>query len=187
MATFFTIGHSTRTLSELIEMLSEAQVNFLIDVRSFPRSRANPVFNIDTLPDALSTAQIGYRHCPALGGRRPKQKAVDEASNAHWRVKSFHNYADYALGDQFGAALSEIIRLGQRFHIALMCSEAVWWRCHRRIIADYLLLNGHSVRHLMDLDHSEPAKPTPGAMRTSGGKVMYPAGQPSDRNKKPAL
>lgn len=186
MAIFFTIGHSNRPLGELIEMLREAQVNLLIDVRSFPRSRANPLFNIDSLPDALSAVQIGYRHCPALGGRRPKQKTVDEAINAHWRVQSFHNYADYALGDDFGAALSELIHLGIRFRIALMCSEAVWWRCHRRIIADYLLLNGHAVDHLMAPGHREPAAPTSGAMKTSGGKVVYPPARQDDRNKKPA-
>lgn len=155
-------------------MLREAQAGLLMDVRSFPRSRANPAFNIDSLPGALSKVQIGYRHCQALGGRRPKQKTIDETVNALWRVQSFHNYADYALGDDFGAALSDLIQLGRRFRVALMCSEAVWWRCHRRIITDYLLLNGHDVDHLMAPGHREHAKPTAGAVKTPDGKVVYP-------------
>jgi uncharacterized protein (DUF488 family) len=174
MTTFFTVGHSNRPLDELVEMLREAQVTLLVDVRSFPRSRTNPVFNIESLPDVLSDVQISYRHCPALGGRRPKQKTVDETVNALWRVQSFHNYADYALSDDFGAALSEIIQLGRRSRLALMCSEAVWWRCHRRIITDYLLFNGHDVDHLMAPGHRYLAKPTRGSVKTSDGKVLYP-------------
>lgn len=179
MATFFTVGHSNRSLEEFVGILREAGVSLLVDVRSFPRSRTNPAFNVDSLPDALARVQIGYRHCAALGGRRPKQANVDESVNALWRVRSFHNYADYALGDAFGAALSEIVSLGSRYRLALMCSEAVWWRCHRRIIADYLLLGGHDVRHLMAPGHGERARPTSGAVRTSGGKVVYPAAGPA--------
>lgn len=174
MATFLTIGHSNRSLDEFICMLMAARARVLVDVRSFPRSRTNPVFNIDTLPGKLSEMQIAYRHCPRLGGRRPKQKTVEESVNALWRVQSFHNYADYALSDDFGSALSELIRLGSRSCVALMCSEAVWWRCHRRIIADYLLLNGHEVEHLMAPGHCTHATPTPGAERTLNGKVVYP-------------
>jgi uncharacterized protein (DUF488 family) len=155
-------------------MLREASSTLLADVRSFPRSRANPAFNIDTLPTELSKVQVAYRHCPALGGRRPKQKAVDETVNDLWRVQSFHNYADYALGDDFGAALSELTQLGIRYRVAIMCSEAVWWRCHRRIITDYLLLNGHHVEHLLASGNSDRATPTPGAVRTRDGKVLYP-------------
>lgn len=179
MATFLTIGHSNRQPEEFIEMLQDAQVNLLVDVRSFPRSRANPAFNIDTLPDILSQVQIGYQHFPALGGRRPKQKHVEEAVNSLWRVQSFHNYADYALSDAFGTALLELLKLGERFRVALMCSEAVWWRCHRRIITDYLLLDGHDVDHLMSAGHREHAKPTHGAVKTSDGKVAYPPTEPA--------
>lgn len=174
-APFATIGHSTRALDEFLAMLREAQVDLLIDVRSFPRSRANPVFNIDRLPDSLARVQVGYRHCPALGGRRGKASGVDESLNAMWRVQSFHNYADYALGDEFAAAFADLVRLGRDQRLALMCAEAVWWRCHRRIITDYLLLNGHTVDHLMAPGHVEPATPTPGARKTASGKVIYPA------------
>lgn len=174
-ARFTTIGHSNRSLEEFLDMLRAAQVRLLIDVRSFPRSRTNPVFNIDSLPDDLSRVQIGYRHIPALGGRRSRQSGIDEGVNAFWRVQSFHNYADYALGDEFAAAFDELVRLGREQRLALMCAEAVWWRCHRRIIADYLLLNGHAVDHLMAPGQIDPALPTPGARSAADGKVVYPA------------
>jgi uncharacterized protein (DUF488 family) len=174
VARFTTIGHSNRSLGEVLDMLRDARVEQLIDVRSFPRSRTNPAFNIDRFPDDLARVQIGYRHCPALGGRRPKQPGVDENLNALWRVQSFHNYADYALGDEFAAAFDELVRLGRGRRLALMCSEAVWWRCHRRIIADYLILNGHPVDHLMAPGKIGHATQTPGAQRTSQRKVIYP-------------
>jgi uncharacterized protein (DUF488 family) len=173
-ARFTTIGHSTRSLAEFTLMLREAEVALLLDVRAFPRSRTNPAFNIDTLPGELALLQIGYRHMRDLGGRRPRQPDVDPATNALWRVQSFHNYADYALGAQFAAAFAELLRLGGQGRLALMCSEAVWWRCHRRIIADWLLLDGHAVDHLMAPGQAEAAAPTPGARRTASGKVIYP-------------
>jgi len=172
---FTTIGHSNRSLDDFLDMLQEARVSLLIDVRSFPKSRTNPVFNTDRLPADLNRIQIRYRHCLALGGRRPKQPGVDGELNAMWRVQSFHNYADYALGTEFGAAFGELIRLGRDQRLTLMCSEAVWWRCHRRIITDYLLLNGHEVDHLMAPGQVDRAKPTPGAQRTEQGKVIYPS------------
>ena len=173
-AAFTTIGHSNRSLEAFVDMLREAQVDLLVDVRSFPKSRSNRAFNTDRLPADLAKVQIAYRHCPALGGRRPKQRGVDEQLNALWRVQSFHNYADYALGEAFGGAIDHIVALGDERRLALMCAEAVWWRCHRRIITDYLLLNGHTVDHLMALGRTEHAKPTPGAERTEQGKVIYP-------------
>lgn len=173
-ANFLTLGHSNRSLNELLDMLRESRVNLLVDVRSFPKSRSNPAFNSDQLPAALAVVQIGYCHMRALGGRRPKQPEVDDGLNALWRVQSFHNYADYALGDQFGAAFDELLRLGCGRRLALMCSEAVWWRCHRRIITDYLLFKGRDVDHLMAPGRIEQAKPTPGARAIGQGKVIYP-------------
>ena len=175
---FTTIGHSNRSLDEFLTMLRGARVRILIDVRSFPRSRSNPVFNIDCLPDSHAQVQIGYRHFPDLGGRRRKQPQVDEKLNAMWRVQSFHNYADYALGDAFAAAFEELIAIGKSHRLALMCSEAVWWRCHRRIITDYLLLNGSPVDHLMAIGNTDHATPTPGALKTELGKVIYPPSPP---------
>ncbi|MBN9471976.1 MAG: DUF488 domain-containing protein [Bosea sp.] len=174
VAQFSTIGHSNRSLPEFVTMLQEAGVDLLIDVRSFPRSRANPEFNIDRLPDDLERFQIGYCHIPELGGRRAKQDGVDDRLNALWRNQSFHNYADYALSNAFGDALRQVLDLGANRRVALMCAEAVWWRCHRRIITDYLVLNGHPVDHLMGPGQIEHATPTPGAVRTSDGKVTYP-------------
>lgn len=179
VARFVTIGHSNRSLGEFLDMLRAARVEMLIDVRAFPRSRSNPAYNIERLPEDLARVQIGYRHMPALGGRRPKQPGVDESLNALWRVRSFHNYADYALGDGFAAAFDELVRLGRDRRLALMCAEAVWWRCHRRIIADYLLLGGHPVDHLMAPGQTEHATPTPGARKTAQGKVAYPAAGPA--------
>lgn len=173
-ARFTTIGHSTRSLDEFLGMLRAARVGLLVDVRTFPRSRTNPVFNIDRLPDDLAAIQIGYHHSPALGGRRPKQAGIDEALNAFWRVQSFHNYADYALGNEYAAAFRELLDLGRERRVALMCAEAVWWRCHRRIITDYLLLDGYPVDHLMDPGVIEHATPTPAARRMADGKIVYP-------------
>jgi uncharacterized protein (DUF488 family) len=172
---FTTIGHSNRSLDEVIGMLRAAEVGLVVDVRSFPASRSNPAFNADRLAEALARVQIGYRHCRALGGRRGVQKDVDVRVNALWRVRSFHNYADYALGEDFAAAFAELLRLGGEQRLALMCAEAVWWRCHRRIITDYLLLAGHPVQHLLAPGRSQAAQPTPGARRGPAGRVVYPA------------
>ncbi len=172
---FYTVGHSNRSLAEFADILRHAGVEMVADVRSFPRSRSNPAFNIDTLPDALCSDQIGYHHCPDLGGRRKMQCDVPDSINALWRNQSFHNYADYALSDQFDRAFSQMLDLGRDRPVAIMCAEAVWWRCHRRIIADYLLLSGYEVVHLMGNGREQPAKLTPGAKRTADGKVVYPA------------
>ncbi len=171
---FFTVGHSTRTFAEFVEILQHAGVQLVVDVRTFPRSRTNPAFNIDTMPDALRPYQIAYCHSPDLGGRRPVQHDIPKSVNARWRNSSFHNYADYALSVPFGQALAELVAFGQHKRLAVMCSEAVWWRCHRRIITDYLLLNGRGVTHLMGGGREDPASPTPGAVRRGDGKVVYP-------------
>lgn len=174
-AQFVTIGHSNRSLNEFVDMLRAARVEMLIDVRAFPRSRSNPAYNIDRLPEDLANVQICYRHMPALGGRRPKQPGVDENINALWRVQSFHNYADYALSEEFATAFLDLVHLGRDYRLALMCSEAVWWRCHRRIITDHLLLNGYAVDHLMAADRIDHATPTPGAQKAAQGEIIYPA------------
>ena len=111
---FRTIGHSNRELAEFTDILQQAKVSMVADVRSFPRSRTNPVFNIDSLPAELAHCQIGYQHFPNLGGRRNKSPDVADPVNALWRSRSFHNYADYALSNQFGAAYDELVELGQQ-------------------------------------------------------------------------
>ena len=174
MARFSTVGHSTRTLETFTALLRGAGVDVVVDVRSFPRSRSNPAYNIDTLPDRLAERQIGYRHIPALGGRRGRQPGVPTETNAGWRNPNLHNYADYTLSRDFGRALTELTNLGHTRHVAIMCAEASWWRCHRRIIADHLILAGHEVMHLMDLGKETVAKPTPGARTTKDRLVVYP-------------
>ncbi|WP_338111023.1 DUF488 domain-containing protein [Rhizobium cauense] len=172
---FFTIGHSTRSLDEFIEVLAPAAIDLIVDVRAFPRSRTHPAFNIETLPASLDIHGIGYEHWSDLGGRRRRQSGVPCNLNALWRNASFHNYADYALSDRFQMAISRLIAIGTSSRVAMMCSEAAWWRCHRRIIADYLLLRGFDVDHLMAPGRTISGAVTPGAVMTSENRVRYPA------------
>lgn len=172
---FYTIGHSTRAVEAFTDLLRAAGVGLLVDVRSMPRSRTNPQFNLDSLPQSLDALQIGYRHIAALGGLRGKQRPAEASANDLWRVKSFRNYADYAQGPVFAQGLDELRRLGGARRCAIMCAEAVWWRCHRRIIADYLLAAGETVFHILGPGNVEPATLTPGAQPTAGGVIDYPA------------
>jgi len=172
---FYTVGHSTRSIGEFAELLGQAAIEQLVDVRSVPRSRTNPDYNLEVLPEKLARWGIEATHMPALGGLRGKSREVDEAVNGYWRNRSFHNYADHALSEDFQTALEQLIDLGSRKTCALMCAEAVWWRCHRRIISDHLLAGGERVYHLMGRDRIEPAKMTDGAV-VANGRVVYPAG-----------
>ncbi len=170
-----TIGHSTRTIEEFVELLRAGNVQLLVDVRSIPRSRTNPVYNLDTLPETLSAWQIRHRIIHELGGRRGRQKQVPPEVNGFWTNRSFHNYADYAMSEAFRCGLDQLIEIGAETRCAIMCSEAVWWRCHRRIIAEYLLLRGLNVLHLMGKDRIEPAKMNPAAV-ARGNVLAYPGG-----------
>lgn len=172
---FFTIGHSTRTLGEFVELLKDSRIETLVDVRSIPRSRTNPQFNRDTLPQALTVEHIGYRHLAALGGRRGARGGDPPSLNGYWTHPAFRNYADYAMTDAFREGLAALRELGRHQRCAIMCSEAVWWRCHRRIIADYLLSCGEDVRHIVDSHHVTPATLTPGAQPQPDGTLRYPA------------
>src|SRR5690554_5525858 len=136
---FFTIGHSNRSVDEFVELLKEAGIDLVVDVRTVTRSRSNPQFNAEPLRAALEKNQIGYVHLPALGGLRGKSRVISRSLNAFWQNESFRNYADYATTPEFRQGLEELMSLGKRHRVAIMCAEAVWWRCHRRIIADYLL------------------------------------------------
>lgn len=173
--TVFTIGHSTRTCAEFVALLREVGVTLLVDVRSVPRSRAMPQFNNDTLPDALAAAGIGYRHLGALGGRRYRRKSAPPSRNTYWRVKAFRDYADYAETSEFRAGLDTLLALAGAHRCAIMCAEAVWWRCHRRIITDYLLAGGTRVAHIMARSHVVPATLTPGVRLLADGTLCYPA------------
>ena len=150
-----------------------------MDVRTIPRSRFNPQFNKDTLPDVLTDAGISYEHVAALGGRRGKSRDVPPNVNAFWTHQSFHSYADYALSPQFREGLNHLIEEGRQRRCAIMCSEAVWWRCHRRIITDHLLARGEHVIHIMAPGSAESASLTPGAVVRPDATVVYPPAQPS--------
>jgi uncharacterized protein (DUF488 family) len=172
--TIFTIGHSTRTLAEFVALLRQVDVTLLVDVRSFPRSRATPQFNGDTMPKILAAASIGYRHLRALGGRRHHRKSAPPSLNVYWRVAAFRNYADYAGTEEFRAALNGLSALARNNRCAIMCAEAVWWRCHRRIIADHLLAQGWRVEHIMGPRQVVEAALTPGARVMGDGSLVYP-------------
>ena len=173
--TIFTIGHSTRTLAEFMTLLRQVKITLLVDVRSIPRSRMTPQFNGDTLPDALAAHGIGYQHLRALGGRRHHPKNAPSSLNTYWRVAAFRNYADYAETGEFRAGLGALYALACDDRCAIMCAEAVWWRCHRRIITDYLLAGGTQVEHIMGPGQVAPATLTPGACVMAGGTLRYPA------------
>ena len=173
--TIFTIGHSTRPLAEFVALLRQVDVTMLVDVRSFPRSRTTPQFNADILPDSLAAEAIGYRHLRTLGGRRHHRKGAPPSVNMYWRVAAFRNYADYAGSDEFRAGLEALRALARDDRCAIMCAEALWWRCHRRIIADYLLADGRLVEHIMGRGQVVPATVTPGARRMVDGTLHYPA------------
>ncbi|MGH7069587.1 MAG: DUF488 family protein [Acetobacteraceae bacterium] len=156
-------------------LLREPAIDCLADVRSVPRSRTNPQFNADFLPGALAPYGIGYRHLPKLGGLRARRSDGRPSSNGLWRNSSFRNYADYAQTPAFREGLAQLRELGSEHTVAIMCAEAVWWRCHRRIIADYLLASGETVFHVIALENIEPAKITPGAASMPDGTLLYPA------------
>lgn len=169
-----TIGHSTRALEEFIRLLKANGVRRLVDVRTVPRSRMNPQFNRETLPGALERDGIAYTHLAGLGGlRKPRQ----DSPNGGWRNESFRGYADYMLTPEFERALAELIALAGCEQVAIMCAEAVPWRCHRSLLADALAARGVAVAHIMG-----PATPQPHSItrfaRIEGSRILYPPEQP---------
>ena len=174
---FFTIGHSTRSIDELVALLEPNGVRRVVDVRTVPRSRANPQFEAGAFAAALAARGIAYEHLAALGGLRPRSKDVAPEVNGFWDNASFHNYADYAMTPAFRAGLERLVALGRGERCAILCAESVWWRCHRRIISDYLLAAGEDVFHIVGSDVPEPASPTPSARPGPGGALVYPAAQ----------
>lgn len=171
----FTIGHSSRTLAAFVALLRQVGVDLVVDIRSFPRSRANPQFDIGVIPESLAAQGIEYRHLSALGGRRHRLAGSAPSTNLLWREASFRNYADYAETQPFRDGIDELLRLARNHRVALMCAEAVWWRCHRRIVADHLLARGVRVEHILGLGHVTPAVLTPGAIVKVDGTVAYPS------------
>jgi len=171
----YTIGHSTHPLEEFIDILKSHDVDYLVDVRTIPRSRTNPQFNKDALPKPLQVHGIAYQHIAELGGLRSKRKEAGESPNSYWQNKSFRNYADYAMTDSFRHGLEELKDIAAHHICAMMCAEAVWWRCHRRIIADYLLAEQYPVFHIMSATKADPAKMTEAAFVTKNSiRYMQP-------------
>jgi uncharacterized protein (DUF488 family) len=165
-----TIGHSTHPVDTFIRMLQGHGVTMVADVRTVPRSRHNPQFNREILPQSLKVAGISYVHLPGLGGWRSPRAA---SPNQGWRSPGFQGYADYMLTAEFEEHLQALVELARRARIALMCAEALPWRCHRSLIADALLVRGISVEHIMSRDSCQPHRLTPMA-RVEGTRITYP-------------
>lgn len=170
-ATIYTIGHSTRPVAELIALLEHWGVKTLADVRTVPKSRHNPQFNTDELAAALAVAGIAYVHLPDLGGLRHGRG--EDSQNQGWRNKSFRGYADYMQTPEFAAGLDELRELTKAGPVAVMCAEAVPWRCHRSLIADALLARGVVANEIQSLTKTAPHKLTPFA-RVDDLKITYP-------------
>ncbi len=165
-----TIGHSTRTLEAFLKMLAAHGVRHLVDVRTVPRSRRNPQFNRDSLPESLRAAGIAYSHMPGLGGlRHPRPDSMNSA----WRNPGFRGYADYMQTPEFEQHLGQLLDLAQKEQIAILCAEAVPWRCHRSLLSDALAARGIAVEHVMSETKRQPHKLTPFA-RVEGMQVTYP-------------
>lgn len=181
-ALVLTIGHSTRTIEEFIGLLQAHGATSLVDVRTVPRSRHNPQFNRETLPDALRAANIGYVHMPELGGlRRPARDSL----NTGWRNASFRGYADHMQTREFAAAIDRLLELAKHDRLVLMCAEAVPWRCHRSLIADALLVRGVRCDDIMSATRRQSHGLTPFA-QVRGTQITYPAGKSPEEPKPPA-
>ena len=172
-ATIWTIGHSTRTLEEFLGLLSEYRIEAIADVRRFPGSRRYPYFASDALAATLPAHDIAYQWIPKLGGRRKVQPG---SPNTAWRNASFQGYADYTATAEFADGLAELLKLAASRRTALMCAEAVWWRCHRSIIADVLKLRGIEVIHIIDATHTT-VHPYTSPARIENGRLNYAAPQ----------
>jgi uncharacterized protein (DUF488 family) len=178
-----TIGHSTRTLAEFICLLQAHAVTCVVDVRTVPRSRHNPQFNKASLPRALKKAGLGYVHLPGLGGLRHAQC---DSVNLGWHNASFRGYADYMQTPEFEKSLEELVQLAKQDRIALMCAEAVPWRCHRSLIADALLVRGIRTEDIMSPTRRQVHTLTPFA-KVRGTTITYPTEASRNTQKKPLV
>ena len=165
----WTVGHSTRPLEEFLEVLQSFNIATLVDVRTYPGSQLYPHFNKENLAPSLKAASVNYVHMPELGGRRRARK---DSTNIAWRNEGFRGYADYIETDAFREGIEELLKLAQGSRTAIMCAEAVWWRCHRSLISDYLKASGHLVTHILAAVKSEP-HPYTSAARIIDGELSY--------------
>ncbi|HEY8204363.1 MAG TPA: DUF488 domain-containing protein [Pyrinomonadaceae bacterium] len=165
----WTIGHSTLSIDEFVNSLKSFSIRLVADVRSFPGSRRYPQFNKESLRVSLAIANVDYIHLPEIGGRR---KARPDSQNVAWRNQSFRGYADYMETEDFRAGIERLIETACEKRTAIMCAEAVWWRCHRSLIADYLKATGWEVIHIIDQSHSQ-THPFTSAAGIVNGKLSY--------------
>lgn len=165
----YTIGHSTHTLEDFIAMLTSFKIELLADIRSYPGSRKFPHFNKENLPASLAENDIEYIHLRELGGRR---KVKADSDNMGWRVAAFRGYADYMETDNFKKAIKELEDIAFEKRVAYMCAEAVWWRCHRSLVSDYLKLDGWTVLHIMGVGKSTE-HPYTAPAKIKDGKLVY--------------
>ena len=169
----FTIGHSTHSAEEFCALLTKHEIQLLADIRRFPGSRKFPHFNRENLVATLTKTGIEYRWLEELGGRR-KGGRTESSPNIGLRNESFRNYADYALTPPFRKALRDLEKAAELHRPAIMCAETLWWRCHRRIITDYLLADGNKVVHILGPGKTEPGRLTEAAMPQADGTLLYP-------------
>src|SRR6266513_1264739 len=170
----WTIGHSTRAIDDFISLLEENEIKLLVDVRAWPGSKRYPQFNKDTLAESLNAHGIRYEHFPKLGGKR---KSKPDSRNTAWRNASFRGYADYMETEQFQKGIKRLLDVAvEAGPSAIMCAEAVWWRCHRSLIADYLKAHGVEVIHIIDATKTKP-HPFTSAARIVDGKLSYSTNQ----------
>lgn len=165
----WTVGHSTRSGEEFVQILRAHDVEVLVDVRTFPGSRRYPQFNREALAETLKERGIEYRHQANLGGRR---KPRPDSHNSAWRNEQFRGYADHMETDDFKNGVKELLECASSKRVAVMCAEAVWWRCHRSLIADYLKAEGHEVIHILDEKKTEE-HPFTSAARVIDGRLSY--------------
>ena len=170
--TIWTVGHSTRPIGEFLELLAAGQIELLADVRRFPASRRHPQFNREALSASLAESGIAYEHFPGLGGRRSQR--LPDSPNRAWRVEAFNAYADYMQSAEFLVALNKLITAAKAAPTAIMCSEALPHKCHRRLISDALVVRGWRVRHLLSPKRIDDHQLTPFA-RVDGEEITYPA------------
>lgn len=169
MVTVWTVGHSTRSGEEFGQILTAHRIEVLVDVRSFPGSRRYPQFNRSALAESLASIGIKYRHEPRLGGRRRPRA---DSHNTAWRNAAFRAYADHMETEEFRKGVEELLELARSARTAVMCAEALWWRCHRSLISDYLKAAGHSVVHIIDATKTEE-HPFTSAARIVDGELSY--------------
>jgi uncharacterized protein (DUF488 family) len=171
----FSVGHSTQPLDRLLSLLAQHRIKALVDIRRFPSSKKFPHFNQINLAASLQEAGIEYHWIEGLGGRRRSRKADPVSPNLGVRNESFRSYADYMFTEEFHEAAARLLEIAARERAAMMCAEAVYWRCHRRLVSDFLLANSVTVQHIFPNGEVRPHKLTERG-KVEQGKVTYPAG-----------